>query len=241
MTPDPLIEPFRVVWGSVPLRYTFAVVCIVFWSETMSVEVGMVCIYTMLGYNTPAHEAEQQEVSKWWVNMCNIILVPSFFVVGCLGRRFGAAPTVFWTLPLMAALFASPALLMLARGPLMYVLTGYGNAAPFALFPLLNALTIYFSPPNRVGEVVGAFNSGRALGSLIAPLLTAVTAAALPPRSQWLIFAGSGVLMLFAWPFAYCLMRTVRMHKMQAAVQNSSHDISLIAQGPGPSELRMSD
>jgi ACS family hexuronate transporter-like MFS transporter len=121
----------------------------------------------------------------------------SGFAIDRLGTRLGyAACMAFWT--------TAAALHALARTPLQFgalrFLLGIGEAGNW---PAAVKLTAEWFPPHERSTASGIFNSGSALGSVIAPPLLAWLGVSFGWRSAFLAVGALGYLWLAAFWFLY--------------------------------------
>lgn len=205
------VEPWRFVFGESKLRAVCAIGIFLTLADIMATYISSQVVFELVDIAGPDHAAAQAEAVNSFNNWCNLPLMPWYILVPLISKRLGQSLTLCVLLPILCLGFASPSLLWFGHSPLAYVLTGFGMTAPLALYPLVQGFMAQLTPPHRIAEAMGGLAACKNFATVLAPTITFVVTKAFAEsgrRSLYLtIFPAGAIIMLAAWPFAFCLHR----------------------------------
>lgn len=167
-------------------------------------------LYQLLGIEGD-HDAEQQTASTYGVVLPALPFGLTFAITGMISDRIGAPRFILYCLPVVSVLFAAPVILLYTTSNAAVFLQGYLTMLAYSCFPPLQAVAAEAVNPDRVGEAMGALSACKNLMCMAAPLLMGVVSQSLANSGRndllWIVYPICAIVMLFAWPFSFCLVR----------------------------------
>jgi MFS family permease len=201
-----LMSPMRLVCEHPPLRNLCIITGLVCLPEVTLQDITTQYIFAsfgLIGSDEASKLAELQVLGNF---PGFLLLLPGFCVVGLVGKKIGSRSLLIILLPVTAVLLCLPVLLRFL--PELWLVPIVGIGVPFSMVLLspLQTLVTEVSPPDRIGEAMGAVGASKQVSGLLSNILvTFVTPALMSSRVEnplWIFYPLASLFSILALVFA---------------------------------------
>lgn len=231
-----LTSPMRLISEHPPLRNLCIITGLVCLPEVTLQDITTQYIFAsfgLIGSDEASKLAELQVLGNF---PGFLLLLPGFCIVGLVGKNIGSRSLLIILLPVTAVLLCLPVLLHFL--PQLWLVPIVGIGVPFSMVLLspLQTLVTEVSPPDRIGEAMGAVGASKQVSGLLSNILvTFVTPALMNSRVEnplWIFYPLASMFSILGLVFAL-RVHTETADSPDLSTEGRNLDLDQDAKTPG--------